>query len=205
MTKRLKAAERRATILAAAKILFADKGFHGVSVDEIASRLGVSPAVLYQHFPSKEAIYEEVLDELSGSRESYIEAVLQGPTDFASVLRRICSIYVASIARDPDYLKMEMHSALEDGAAANRFFEVRWKSIVDFIEYSLHELYREGVIESVNERMASLMFQGMVREALYAKCILKQERYRQLSLEKVVDNLIELFLRAVGYQDGCET
>jgi AcrR family transcriptional regulator len=204
MVKRLKAAERRATILAAAKILFADKGYHGVSVDEIARRLGVSPAVLYQHFPSKEALYEEVLDTLSGSRESYIEAVLQGPTDFASVLRRICHIYVESIARDPDYLKMEMHSALEGGAAANRFFEVRWKSIVDFIEYSLRELSQQGIIEGVNERVASLMFQGMLREALYAKTILQQERYHQLSLEKIIENLIALFLNSVGYRIGCE-
>ncbi|MFV1985397.1 MAG: TetR/AcrR family transcriptional regulator, partial [Thiohalomonadales bacterium] len=47
MTKRLKPAERRASILAVSKVLFADSGYHGVSVDEIAKRLGVSPAVLY--------------------------------------------------------------------------------------------------------------------------------------------------------------
>ena len=46
MTKRMKAAERRASIMAVAKVLFADKGYHGVSVDELARRVGVSPAVL---------------------------------------------------------------------------------------------------------------------------------------------------------------
>ena len=64
MTKRLKAAERRASILAVAKVLFADKGYHGVSVDEIATRLGVSPAVLYQHFPSKRDLFLELLGDV---------------------------------------------------------------------------------------------------------------------------------------------
>jgi len=72
MAKRLKASERRATILAVAKVLFSDKGYHGVSVDEIATRLGVSPAILYRHFPSKEALYEAVLNEIACKRESYV-------------------------------------------------------------------------------------------------------------------------------------
>ena len=75
----MKAAERRASILAVAKILFADCGYHGVSVDEIAKRLGVSPAVLYQHFASKVALYEAVLNEIACHRESYVEAALAGP------------------------------------------------------------------------------------------------------------------------------
>ncbi|HKJ87281.1 MAG TPA: helix-turn-helix domain-containing protein, partial [Gammaproteobacteria bacterium] len=66
MARRLKAGERRASILAVAKVLFADRGYHGVSVDEIAGRLGVSPAVLYRHFDSKEALYEAALTEISG-------------------------------------------------------------------------------------------------------------------------------------------
>jgi len=102
VTKRLKAAERRATILAVAKVLFADKGYHGVSVDEIAKRLGVSPAVLYQHFPSKEALYESVLNEISEKRESYVDTILTEPSDFKSVLLGMTQLFVNSISRDPD-------------------------------------------------------------------------------------------------------
>jgi len=69
MAKRLKASERRATILAVAKVLFSDRGYHGVSVDDIARRLGVSPAILYRHFPSKEALYESVLNEIELAAE----------------------------------------------------------------------------------------------------------------------------------------
>jgi AcrR family transcriptional regulator len=200
VTKRLKAAERRASILAVAKVLFADKGYHGVSVDEIAKRLGVSPAVLYQHFPSKEALYESVLNTISEKRESYAEAALAEPSDFKSVLQRMTRVFVKSVSRDPDYLRMELMSALEDAPAAQHFFENRWRSFADYIEFTLKELANEGRADNVDPKTASLLFQGMIREALYVKRIYRNERYQAFDLDTLVEQLIELFLRAVGYR-----
>jgi AcrR family transcriptional regulator len=201
MAKRMKAAERRASILAVAKVLFADKGFHAVSVDDIARRVGVSPAVLYQHFASKEALYEGVLDSLSAPRETYVEAALDGPDDFASVLHRITRVFISRVEEDPDYFRIELLSALEGGEIANRFFTSRWQSIVDYIEYSLQELAGEKRVVAVNERTAALLFQGMVREAIYSKCILKADRYRDISLDKLIQQLLQLFLQAIGYKE----
>ncbi len=199
MTKRLKASERRATILAVAKVLFADKGYHGVSVDEIARRLGVSPAILYRHFSSKDALYEAVLNDIACKRESYVEAVVESDGSFGDVLRRITRIFIDSVAADPDYLRMEMQSALEGSDATRQFFENRWRPFTDFIEFSLKELAQEGRAVPVNGRIASLMFQGMIREALYAKCVLGSPRYRDIGLQALADHLIDLFLQAVGY------
>lgn len=201
MAKRLKAAERKASILAVAKVLFADKGFHGVSVDEIAKRLGVSPAVLYQHFASKEALYEAVLNEISYKRESYVDAILEGSVDFASVLYRMTEIYIQSVARDPDYLIMEMHSVLEGNAATKQFFDNRWRSFTDYIEFSLKEMMEEQRIARINPKTASLMFQGMLREALYTKCIYQSEHYREFELSALAQQLIAMFLTAIGYQE----
>lgn len=198
MPKRLKATERRASILAVAKILFADKGYHGVSVDEIASRLGVSPAILYRHFESKEALYEEVLNEIACRRESYVDAIVTGEADFASVLRRITRIYVDSVASDPDYLRMEMHSVLEGSAATRQFFENRWKPFSDYITVGLKDLIEEGHQITASAATASLMFQGILREALYAKCILKSSRYQEIGLHDLVEQLLGLFFRAIG-------
>ena len=201
MAKRLKAAERRASILAVAKVLFADRGYHGVSVDEIAKRLGVSPAVLYQHFDSKEELYEAVLDEIACQRESYVEAALSGPDDFGSVLTRMAQVYVDSVARDPDYLKMEMHSVLEGAKATQQLFDSRWKSFSDFIEVSMKELAPEGKVSQISPLTASLMFQGMIREVLYAKCIYRSEKYKDIPLIALVDQLVRLFLTAIAYRD----
>lgn len=201
MAKRMKAAERRTSILAVAKVLFADKGFHAVAVDEIARRVGVSPAVLYQHFASKEELYEAVLDNLSAPRETYVEAALDGPDDFASVLQRITRVFISRVEEDPDYFRIELLSVLEGGENANRFFASRWQSIADYIEYTLKELASEKRVAALNERTAALMFQGMVREAIYNKCILKAERYKSVTLDKLVEQLLQLFLAALGYKE----
>ncbi|UCE76112.1 MAG: TetR/AcrR family transcriptional regulator [Gammaproteobacteria bacterium] len=202
--KRLKASERRATILAVAKVLFSDKGYHGVSVDEIAGRLGVSPAILYRHFASKEALYEEVLNEIACKRESYVEVVVNSAGGFGDVLRGITHIYVASVSKDPDYLRMELQSALEGSDATRQFFENRWRPFTDLIEYSLKELAGQNRIGPVNGAVAALLFQGMIREALYAKCIYRSPRYHDMDLGALVDHLIGLFFRAVGYVESLD-
>lgn len=201
MTKRLPASQRRAAILAAAKALFAENGLHGVSVDAIAERLDVSPATLYKHFPSKEALYEAVVNATACSRENYVDAVLRGPSDFASVLRRIARTFVDSVASDPDFLRMEMHAVLENNPFAESFFENRWKHFADYIDLGIRELVPLGKAVEVDVPSASLMFQGMLREALYAKCIYDSERYRDVPLHQLVDRCIDLFLRAIGYRE----
>ncbi len=201
MAKRLKASERKATILAVAKVLFADKGYHGVSVDEIADRLGVSPAILYRHFPSKEALYAAVLNAIACKRESYVEEVVESDGSFPDMLRRLTRIYIDSVAKDPDYLRMEMQSALEGSAATQQFFENRWRPFTDFIEYSLKELASAGQVGPVNGQVASLMFQGMIREALYIKCISRSQRYRDFELQDLADHMITLFLGSICYKN----
>lgn len=200
MASRLKAAERKASILAVAKVLFADKGYHGVSVDEIAKRLGVSPAVLYRHFDSKEALYEAVLDAISEKRESYTRAALAEPSDFQSILMRMTEVFVESVSRDPDYLRMELMSALEGTPAATKFFDNRWRSFADFIEFNIRELAEQGKVGGIDPRLASLVFQGMLREALYNKCILKEGRYQDISLTTLIRELVPVFLRAIEYR-----
>lgn len=60
--RRLGPAERRSQILAAAAGPFAADGFGQTSIATIAAAAGVTPRIVYRHFPSKEAIYRALLD-----------------------------------------------------------------------------------------------------------------------------------------------
>jgi AcrR family transcriptional regulator len=60
--KRLTAEERRELILDAALEVFARRGFHGSSIDEIAQAAGVSKALIYEHFPSKRDLHVSLLE-----------------------------------------------------------------------------------------------------------------------------------------------
>lgn len=61
---RLPAEQRRSQLLEVATKLFAERGFHATSMEEIAEGAGVTKPVLYQHFPSKRALYRELLDDV---------------------------------------------------------------------------------------------------------------------------------------------
>jgi AcrR family transcriptional regulator len=60
--KRLTAAARREVIELAAMEVFAERGYHGAAMDEIARRSGVTPPVVYDHFDSKPALHRRLLE-----------------------------------------------------------------------------------------------------------------------------------------------
>lgn len=90
---------RRAEILDAAADLFAARGFHGVSIEDIGAAVGVSGPALYRHFSGKEALLTEMLLDISerlreqGARlattadpdtaEAALDALLSGHIAFA--------------------------------------------------------------------------------------------------------------------------
>jgi AcrR family transcriptional regulator len=61
MTRKLKAEDRRPAIAEAVIPVFARHGFVGATTKKLAAAAGVSEALLYKYFPSKEAIYQEIL------------------------------------------------------------------------------------------------------------------------------------------------
>ena len=64
--KRLTGEERRAAILDSALAVFAERGYHPSSIDDIAREGGVSKALIYEHFVSKQDLYAELLEQHAG-------------------------------------------------------------------------------------------------------------------------------------------
>jgi AcrR family transcriptional regulator len=64
---RMPADQRRQQLFDVARERFSRQGFHATSMDEIAEAAGVTKPVLYQHFPSKRALYVELLDDTGRS------------------------------------------------------------------------------------------------------------------------------------------
>ena len=201
MSVRLPGPERRDSILLAARRLFAEKGYHGVSIDEIAREVDVSPAILYRHFKSKQVLYDAVLQTMSAQRESYVQTVINSGTSFEDVLTGMPQVYIKSITDNPDLLRIELQSLLDGNPATSDFFKNRWKSFTDYIEFSLNErLPYDTPNREVTILTAALMFQGMLREALVQKHLQPQDRLVDVSLHELSHELVRLFLRAVGIE-----
>jgi AcrR family transcriptional regulator len=77
---RLSGAQRRAQILAVALRVFAEKGFHATSMNDVARAVGVTKPVLYQHFESKRALYTALIDETAAGM---LDAIGKATSDAA--------------------------------------------------------------------------------------------------------------------------
>lgn len=77
---------RRDQILREAARLFAERGFHGVGVDEIGAAVGISGPGLYRHFAGKDAMLAELLVGISGRLLTAGKARVAGASDPAGAL-----------------------------------------------------------------------------------------------------------------------
>ncbi len=117
---RLPADERRQQLLEVACDLFARSGFHDTSMDDIAEGAGVTKPVLYQHFPSKKALYGELLEDTgrrlldhlaratsrAASGRERVEAGFRAYFQFAVGDRSSFRLlFGASIRSDPDFAR----------------------------------------------------------------------------------------------------
>ena len=88
--KRMSAEQRRALVVERATEVFAERGYDGASIGEIARRSDISAPVLYDHFPSKIELFREVLDrEYALLRQAWRGSLaVGGPTrqQFATAL-----------------------------------------------------------------------------------------------------------------------
>jgi AcrR family transcriptional regulator len=77
--KKLSGPARRAQLLDVGRKAFAEKGYEGISVEEIAERAGVSKPILYQHFGGKEGLYAVIVDrEMDHVVSAIAEAISSG-------------------------------------------------------------------------------------------------------------------------------
>lgn len=91
----------RERVAAVAAPLFADRGFAGVSMRDIAEAVGMRAASLYNHYPDKEALYLAALAQVFGRRVVLIEEALQATGTPAQRLKALASALVQATAGDP--------------------------------------------------------------------------------------------------------
>ena len=76
--RRLTAEERRAGILRAALAVFSARGYHPSSIDDIAREAGISKALIYEHFDSKQGLYGDLLEQNANELFEQLAEALAG-------------------------------------------------------------------------------------------------------------------------------
>ncbi len=140
---RLDSDERRKAIVTAAVPLFARNGFAGTTTRELAEAAGISEALLFRHFPSKQLLYREIL--LLGCEGD--PALEQLATLEPSTATLVCMVRFmvrrfllggeAERAELDPRLRLLLHSLLEDGEYVRQLFETVAERVVPLFEASL--------------------------------------------------------------------
>lgn len=124
---RMSGTDRRNQLLEAALDVFSRKGFEGTTTKEVAAAAGVTEAIIFRHFPTKQALYTAVLDYRAQSpefQESFerLKTCMERNDD-EELLRTLAHAIVRSYREDLGYERVLLFAALEGhelGLAHNR-------------------------------------------------------------------------------------
>ena len=108
--KKLTAAERRAQLIEIGRGVFAEKGYDGTSVEEIADRARVSKPILYEHFGGKEGLYAVIVDREMEQVVSRIAEAISSGTPRERV-ERAALTFLIYVRDHPDGFAVLSHDA----------------------------------------------------------------------------------------------
>lgn len=196
---RVSGEERRRQIIEAATTLFSRKGFRGTTTREIAGAVGVSEAMVFKHFATKEDLYAAIIETKSHVgrlMDTVVEAAERG--DDAEVLRTLAREMIARTQADPTLMRLTFFSALEGHALSDMMFRSRVQQLDDFLSGYIARRIAAGAFRDVDPMQAARNFVGMV--AYYAQLLelFRQKPQRHLTSDQAVEEMVQLFLNGVG-------
>lgn len=114
MPTRLSATDRRQQILEVAAGMFARKGFQGTTTREIAEEAGVTEALLFRHFATKENLYWTLIEELCNARgrRHRVKRILEVGGSDAEVFEAVAREFLERTARDRELTRLLWFTAL---------------------------------------------------------------------------------------------
>jgi AcrR family transcriptional regulator len=177
---RMAAEDRRLQIVKVAMRLFSERGFRGTTTKEIAQAAGVSEAIIFRHFATKEDLYTAIIDSKACAGASAcpiasdsghpfnVEAIrsfagdAMSERDDRAVFRQIALSMMEHHQSDPDFLRLLMYSALEGHQLAQIFWDKNVRVLYEFLGGYIRERQRDGVFRAVNPFIAVRAFVGAI-------------------------------------------
>ena len=112
----------RQQLLAAARGLFAQQGYDGVSIRQVAETAAVNPAMIHYYFGSKQGLYEAMLTDTFTPLIERLSAVLSASTDDADALHNFFSLYMHTLGANPWMPPLILREVVAEGGRLRGWF-----------------------------------------------------------------------------------
>jgi len=192
---------KRASILDAAKGLFLEQGYQGVSMDQIAAAAGVSKLTVYSHFGDKDSLFAEAV--AAKCREAVPDDLFANPPEgpLREQLRAIGQAFFALVTSEE---AISMHRMMNTpGTAENALRELFWNAGPQRLQAAfarfLQDRMAEGRLRVDDVALAASQFFCLLKGELHPMmaCGLCA-RPRPEEVDRHVDATVDFFLRAHG-------
>ena len=173
----------RHEILGVSVTLFAEAGYSGVSMRDIAKSVGVTPAALYYHFPDKQTLYVETVRFAMDRNEKQIEKALTTDGSPEERFMRFIKGYILLIHDDPDFRRLVQREILDTNTERQELlFQTALKK-----EYCTLLVIVNKIAPSVN---AHIMAVTVITSVLYHFEMAPIKRMASAHLEEPIPNTI---------------
>jgi AcrR family transcriptional regulator len=199
---------RRQLILSAAKRCFARHGFAGTTTRSVAAAAAISEGLLFKHFPTKSALYAEILaEECEADPALHRLLVLEPSTETLVVLIREMVRHFQAVAEAPDQqeaqrLRLMLTSHLDDGEFARLIYEKIGSLIGPTFTASLARAVEAGDASRIGREPLNLFW--FAHHAVLMATLVRLPSVPCLAYGKSVDlerQLCEFILRGIGLND----
>lgn len=205
-TRRPKASERLAQIRREALRCFAANGFRGTTTREIAAAVGITEAALYRYFPSKQSLYDAIVEEKIATprlQDLVTDAVAR--RDDRAVFKTLAEGVLERGLGDPDFMRLFFFTALEGHEQSDSFFKARVGGLRNFIVDYIRVRMEEGAFRARDPVLCARAFLGMVLDYLNVRAILAQDDAYPQPVEEVVDTFVDIFLAGMHNRAAIES
>src|SRR2546421_10060668 len=200
---RMPAEERRLQILRVAVSLFSQRGFVGTTTKEIAQAAGVSEAMVFRHFATKQELYSAILDHKACSGdtmdpEAMVAEALQEKDDRA-VFERLAVGALEHHECDPEFQRLLLHAALEGHELAQMFFEKFVRRVYELLGNYIAERQRDGAMVAMDPAIVVRAFIGMViHHSLNNNLWDPQRRLLKISNAEAAKHFADILLNGIS-------
>ena len=202
-TSRMSGDERRKQILRVAIQLFSQNGFSGTTTKEIARAAGVSEAMVFRHYATKQELYHAILDHKAcegGNLDPFAWAQeAMAKNDDAELFYQLMLNAFDHHERDTDFMRLLFHSALEGHELAEMFVKQNLVPLYEFLGEYISNRQKDGAIRAdIKPKVIIRAFVGMmIHHSLNNTLWDKNRRILDISNEEAARTFTEILLKGI--------